>query len=294
MACTTPIAAALARFCTSTRATGPRVRRRAGARVLERIRQVDAATQAKAAEHGWLTALSLTSSHSADVLERLRVTAHVSELPAADGGRRWLLHHADAPGACLAELQLLPAVPAELGGRFDAGLHGGAGLGPTLGGVAVHRGLPLHAAAPLVAHALEELRIDGGGGGNGAETEAEALPAEAVAALPGLCTWVAAKPAAQLAAEFGEAPAAAAAAIAKGRLPPGQRARAFMVGRCAWEALATRFAVSEQAEEARLYAGMGGRPAGVAWMADQSAAGLARSGGAMALFTFASWAQGDG
>ena len=177
------------RLCStaSRAATGSRarVRRGAGARALERIRQVDEAAKAKAAAHEWLQALSLSSAHSADVLERLQATATVSELPAADGGRSWLLHHPDAPGARLAELQLLPAVPEALGGRFDAGLHGGAGLGPTLCGAAAHSGLPLRAAAPLIAHALAELRRSAGGGGGGGDgrPEAEAAEAAEVAAV---------------------------------------------------------------------------------------------------------------
>jgi len=137
---------------------GSRIRRGAGARALERIRQVEAADQAALAAHRALDALSLSSAHGVHELERLAAAAQVSEVPAADGGSTWLLHHAAAPGARIAELRLLPAVPAALGGRFDAGLRGGAGLGPTLHGAAVHRGLPLSTAAPLIAHALDQLR----------------------------------------------------------------------------------------------------------------------------------------
>ena len=57
----------------------------------------------------------------------------------------------------------------------------------------MHRGLPLAAAAPLITHALTQLRLRRGGGGGGGESatglsadSAEAAgPTEAVAALPG-------------------------------------------------------------------------------------------------------------
>ena len=110
---------------------GSSARRGAGERARERIRQVDAAAQAAVAAHHALEALSLSSAHAAHVLEPLLAAAEVSEVPAADGGATWLLHHAAAPGARLAELRLLPAVPVALGGRFDAGLRGGAGVSPT-------------------------------------------------------------------------------------------------------------------------------------------------------------------
>ena len=127
-------------------AAGSSVRRGAGERARERIRQVDAAAQAAVAAHHALEALSLSSAHSAQVLEPLLAAAQVSEVPAADGGATWLLHHAAAPGARLAELRLLPAVPVALGGRFDAGLRGGAGVSPTpLGAYSGPESQPQHA-----------------------------------------------------------------------------------------------------------------------------------------------------
>ena len=101
------------RVCHATTAAS-RARRGAGERARERIRQVDAAAQA---------ALARTVRRAK--AERLVAAAQVSEVPGADGGSTWLLHHAAAPGARIAELRLLPPVPAALGGRFDAGLRGG-------------------------------------------------------------------------------------------------------------------------------------------------------------------------
>jgi hypothetical protein len=112
------------RVCHATTAAS-RARRGAGERARERIRQVDAAAQAALDAHRALDALSLRSAHGACELERLVAAAQVSEVPGADGGSTWLLHHAAAPGARIAELRLLPPVPAALGGRFDAGLRGG-------------------------------------------------------------------------------------------------------------------------------------------------------------------------
>lgn len=117
-------------YAAARAAAGSSARRGAGESARERIRKIDAAAQAAVAAHHALEALSLTSAHAAHVLEPLLAAAEVSEVPAADGGSTWLLHHASAPGARLAELRLLPAVPVALGGRFDAGLRGGAGVSP--------------------------------------------------------------------------------------------------------------------------------------------------------------------
>ena len=117
-------------YAAARAAAGSSARRGAGESARERIRKIDAAAQAAVAAHHALEALSLTSAHAAHVLEPLLAAAEVSEVPAADGGATWLLHHASAPGARLAELRLLPAVPVALGGRFDAGLRGGAGVSP--------------------------------------------------------------------------------------------------------------------------------------------------------------------
>ena len=118
-------------YAAARAAAGSSARRGAGESARERIRKIDAAAQAAVAAHHALEALSLTSAYAAHVLEPLLAAAEVSEVPAADGGSTWLLHHASAPGARLAELRLLPAVPVALGGRFDAGLRGGAGVSPT-------------------------------------------------------------------------------------------------------------------------------------------------------------------
>ena len=251
-------------------------RRGASEAARERIRRIDEADRERLERHRHLEALSLSSDHEVELLKQLCATATLVELETADGGKDFLLHHADAPGARLAELKLLPPVPDVLMGRFDAGLNGSAGIGPTLSGAAAHRGLPLGTASPLLKHALQSLST----------AEASDGPVEAVAALPGLCAWVATLPDDVLNSAFGAEAGRAVAAIAAGQLPASRRAATLRTARLAWEALATRFAEADEAEEASLYRAAGAMPAGIAYMADPSAAGMAASGGAMALFAF--------
>lgn len=251
-------------------------RRGASEAARERIRRIDKADRNRVERNSALEALSLSSGHQVELLAQLCATATLVELETADGGKDFLLHHADAPGARLAELKLLPAVPDVLMGRFDAGLNGSAGIGPTLSGAAAHRGLPLSTASPLLAHALQSLRT----------AEAGDAPVEAVAALPGLCSWVTTLPDDVLSSAFGVEPSRAVAAIAAGQLPASRRTTTLRIARLAWEALATRYSEANEAEEASLYRAAGAVPAGIAYMADPSATGMAASGGAMALFTF--------
>lgn len=256
-------------------------RRGASESARERIRRIDEAERERVDRHRHLEVLSLSTNHEVELLERLCATATLVELETADGGKDFLLHHADAPGARLAELKLLPAVPDVLMGRFDAGLNGSAGIGPTLSGAVAHRGLPLSTASPLLAHALQSLGT----------AEASDGPIEAVAALPGLCAWVATLPDDVLSSAFGAEAGRAAAAIAAGQLPASRRTVTLRTARLAWEALATRYSEGEEAEEASLYRAAGAMPAGIAYMADPSAAGMAASGGAMALFAFPAAAE---
>ena len=152
------------------------------ARVRARIRAIDeqAAGRAMPLEDGG----SLTSQHTTDELQELCASASVVELDIAPGsGRCFVLQHASVPQARLAELWLLNPLPV---GRFDAGLNGSGGVGATLHGAATHAALPLACAEPLVTHVRADAQR-GPGPGPGLPT----ADVEAVAALPGLCEWIA-------------------------------------------------------------------------------------------------------
>jgi hypothetical protein len=244
-----------------------------GDRIRQRIREIDAKNAGRILpQHD---GGSLSSEHTTARLAGLCDTAAVAELdPRPDGRRCFVLQHADEPSARLAEIWLLPAYPP---GRFDAGLAGAAGIGPTLTGAQVHEALPLAAAAPLVAHLLESLR--------GEATE----PVEAAAALPGLSAWVATLTAADLDGQCGVAAADAAMMMAlDGNIildyPSGIKLRT--VARPAWEALAAQFAQSAAAEEAALYRDAGASDVGTAYVADTSPKGLRESGGAMCMLAW--------
>ena len=138
----------------------------------------------------------------------------------------------------------------------------------------VHPDLPLSAAKSLVLAVLDEYE-----------------GARALAALPGLCAWVAAMEPAALEDEFGADAAGAAVAIALGRPRPGHSVLGqgtFRAATPAWTALAGRYAESDAAEECALYRAAGGVDRGVQHMANTDAAYIADSGGAMALFEFPS------
>ena len=129
-----------------------------------------------------------------------------------------MLHHAAAPGAKLAELRVLPASPV---GRFDAGMNGFAGLGPTICAPAAHRSLPLATAvSPLLTLVLAKLA-------------SEVEPTEAAAALPGLCTWVAAQPPDEILRALGAQAGTCCLQIAHGKVPMSRRASTHRTARWA-------------------------------------------------------------
>lgn len=67
-----------------------------------------------------------------------------------------------------------------------------------------------------------------------------------------------------------------------------------LVGRFGWETLATRYVEQCPSAEVHLFRSAGGVLSGIAHLADQSAEGIARSGGALALFSFESGRDGRG
>ena len=128
-----------------------------GERARQRIREIDARKAGRVAPLA--DGGSLDSPHDRMRLGSLCATAGIAELHEdAEGRRCFILQSGEEPTARLAELWVLP--PNALG-RFDAGLLGAAGFGPTLQGCKAHDSLPLSTAAPLVAHALDALRTPG-------------------------------------------------------------------------------------------------------------------------------------
>ena len=246
-------------------------------RIRDRIAEIDARAAGRALplrDGG-----SLTSGHATAQLARLTDTAAVSELEErADGRRCFILQHADEADARLAEIWLMPAY-AGAGGRFDCGLAGAAGVGPTLLGAQTHAALPLAAAAPLVAHVIGELR-------GGPE------PVEAAAALPGLCAWITealADGGGSTAWQHSVAATEAAMQMALDgnsiiEYPRGLRRRTE--ARPVWEALAARYAQSAAAEEAALYRACGAADVGIAYVADIAPEALSQSGGAMSMLAW--------
>jgi hypothetical protein len=270
------------RLMMSVRRLASRGRVNAGAsgeRARQRIREMDAQKSGRTLplhDGG-----SLSSEHTAAQLASLCEKADVAELGERDDGKRcFVLQHATEPSARLAQVWLLPGYPP---GRFDAGVAGSAGVGPTLQGAQTHASLPLAAAAPLVAHVLHELRHE--------------PSVEAVAALPGLSAWIATFSSSQLEGldgDFGRGATDAAMVMALDgerilAYPEGIRMRT--VARPLWEALAAQYAQSAAAEEAALYRDAGASDCGIAYVADVSSDGLRQSGGALGLFH---WQQHDG
>jgi hypothetical protein len=247
-------------------------------KVRARIQEIDA--RAKGQSIPLSDGGSLTSSHSADELEQLCSTASVAELKTGltgAGSRCFVLQHPDAPAARLAELWLLEPFPL---GRFEMGLGGIGGTGPTMRGTATHSGLALTYAAPLVAHVVSSQ-----------------LPVavEAVASLPGLSAWIASLDVREIENGFGADAAEATMLVATrrhhhklnlARPTTAQLNAAVLKARPAWEHYATRFAASSAAEEAALYRHAGGSDVGIALGADSTPAGLMTSGGAMALMAW--------
>ena len=221
---------------------------------------------------------SLHTTHSAEVLGGLCTTATIAELDEdAEGRRCFVLQHPSEPSARLAELWVLP--PNAMGPRFDAGLAGAAGYGPTLQGARAHDQLPLASAAmPLVTHVVKELRRQ------------EEDVVEAAAALPGFSAWVSTLTAAELDAAYGQLAADAAMMMAlaseRGSTTRFPSRRQCTIARPAWTALAEEYARTAAAEEAALYRAAGAEDVGIAYLADTSPDALRRSGGAMALLSW--------
>ena len=248
-------------------------------RARQRIREIDA--QKAGRQLPLFDGGSLSSPHTASQLASLVDNAFICELDErADGRRCFILQHADEPSARLAQIWLLPPYKSALneGGRFDLGEAGSAGFGPTLRDAQSHDALPLGVAEPLVTHLIDSI-------GQG-----QHLPVEAVAALPGLSSWVTRLTAADMDHACGAVVAAAREAALEMALdgskildfPQGIKMRT--AARPAWEVLATQYAQTDgAAEEVALYRSAGASHVGIAYLADTSPEGLSESGGAMSM-----------
>ena len=175
------------------------------------------------------------------------------------GAKQFSLRHPDVPGVPFAGVMFMQR-PGQIG---------------MMQGTTVHPALPFVSATKLVKHVVA----------------AAEQPPIACAALTGMCEWVRGLPESELEADFGAELAEAVAAVAHGRPRPGHSVLGqgtFRDAEPAWLALAARFADEPAAEEVRVFLAAGfSQDIRLQAMADTSPAGLAQSGGTVALLRVA-------